>query len=93
MSLKSAEIVWNEIKEQSRQITSSLSSTPHLLETNVLLTQNLNSIFSGQDPDIETLKRASEQLPNSIPSLNGDTQTYFAKLYRVCDLIIQDSVS
>ena len=93
MSIKSANAIWNEIKEQSGQMNASLSSTPHLLETNVLLTQSLNSVFSGQEPDVETLKRASEQLPNSIPSLSGDTQTYFAKLYRICDLIIQDSAN
>lgn len=90
MSVKSAEIVWNEIKDQSGEINASLRNSPHLLELNILISQSLNTIFSGVDSDLETIERASQQLPETIPTLSGDTQAYFAKLIRICHLLLED---
>lgn len=93
MSISSAKIIWNEIQPQTQQIHNGLGNCGQLLEISAMLSQRLNAIFSGKqklsDRDMRTLEDAAAQLPQVIPNLSGETQVYFAKLFRICDLIIQ----
>ena len=95
MTIASAKIIWNEL-QQAPAINNSKQSIDgvNLQQLAQELTSILQFLLSAaQQPEIQLLaklKQLSTQLPSIIPKLSGEQQVYFAKLYRICDLVLSE---
>ena len=95
MTIASAKIIWNEL-QQAPAINNSRQSIDgvNLQQLAQELTSILQFLLSAaQQPEIQLLaklKQLSTPLPSIIPKLSGEQQVYFAKLYRICDLVLSE---
>lgn len=95
MTLHAARTIWEDIQNHplNEFYSSSRQDFLNLLELNLQIKIEIENVF--QNPHNGkyriAIKESSDKLPSLIPSLNGETQVYFAKLYRICQLILENN--
>jgi len=95
MNLSAIKSTWEEL-QQSTYATELQTSLIDNLDLNLLksnLTIQLNKFLSAktnENMNLESFIQDTEKLENIIPKLNGNEQVYYAKLYRVCKLLLDN---
>lgn len=90
MNLHAARTILNEIQYSPLIELASSRHRDLLTSLNDKMKLEIENIFQNSQ-SVEhrmALEEISDKLPAIIPELEGQTQVYFAKLYRVCRLLL-----
>jgi len=93
MNISAIRSTWEEL-QQSVYATELQSSLINNLDLKLLrsnLTTQLNKFLCSKTDatiDLKPFTQDTEKLENIIPKLNGNEQVYYAKLYRICKLLL-----
>ena len=95
MDIAKIKAIFDELTQNTTHRELKTSSVDHmdLTALNHEIIHRLNKFFSISTESNQNLVEFSQhisQLEKIIPQLNGNEQVYYAKLYRVCQLLIEN---
>ena len=95
MDIGKIKAIFDDLTQSTAQTDLTTSFVDHmdLTALNHEIIRRLNKFFSNPTESNKSLAEFSQhvsRLEKIIPQLNGNEQVYYAKLYRVCQLFIEN---